>query len=110
MVGHVAVRVPVVRRARVDQFDEADAALRQPARHQALPAEGLGDRFGEAVEILRLGAFALHVEGLRRLFLHMESRLERFDPSRQSGIRFALAQVPAVKEIDETQLHLLDLG
>ena len=39
VVHHVAVRVPVVRRAGVDQLDEADAALGQPPGDQALPAE-----------------------------------------------------------------------
>ena len=38
-VDHVAVGVPVVRRSRIDQFDEAHAALDQPPGHQALPGE-----------------------------------------------------------------------
>ena len=44
VVRHVAVRVPVVRRAGVDQLDEPHAALGQPAGDQALPGEALGAR------------------------------------------------------------------
>ena len=36
---HVAVRIPVVMRAGVDQLDDADAALDQPAGDEALRAE-----------------------------------------------------------------------
>ena len=39
MVLHVAVGVPVVARAGVDQLDDADAALDQPAGDQALVGE-----------------------------------------------------------------------
>ena len=39
MIAHVAVRIPVVRRARINHFDEPDAALDEPAGDQALPAE-----------------------------------------------------------------------
>ena len=39
MVSHVAVRVPVVIRARVDQLDDAHAALDQPPGDQALVAK-----------------------------------------------------------------------
>src|SRR5205823_5600080 len=39
VIGHVAVRVPVVAGPGVDELDEPDAALAEPARHEALPPE-----------------------------------------------------------------------
>ena len=39
MIAHVAVRIPVVRRSRINHFDEPDAALDEPPGDQALPAE-----------------------------------------------------------------------
>ena len=44
-----AVRVPVARRAGVDQFHEAHAAFHQAPRHEALPGEALRLRAVEAV-------------------------------------------------------------
>ena len=53
----VAVRVPgvdvLIAHAAVEQLHEADAVLDQPPRHQTLPAERLGDRIVEAVEVAR---------------------------------------------------------
>src|SRR4051795_10970588 len=39
---HVAMSIPVFRRAGVDQFDEPDTSFDQAARHEALPAEAGG--------------------------------------------------------------------
>ena len=39
MVAHVAVRIPIVRRSRINHFDEPDTALHEPPGDQALPAE-----------------------------------------------------------------------
>src|SRR5688572_18998966 len=47
---HVAVCVPIVRRANVDQLNEPYTAFGQPASHQALPGKALRAAAPQAVE------------------------------------------------------------
>src|SRR5262245_31904551 len=54
---HVAVRVPIIAGAVVDDFDEAHAALSEPPGDEALPAEALGVGALQAVELERLRRF-----------------------------------------------------
>ena len=63
---HVAVRVPVVGGAGIDQFDEANAALGQPASDQALPGETLRAAARQAVEGERLVGFRAEIERFGR--------------------------------------------
>ena len=65
MVQHVAVRVPVVRRAGVDQLDEADATLGQTPGDQALPAKAGIPAALQAVELERGVGLLRQVERLR---------------------------------------------
>ena len=52
------MRVPrigvLIAHAALEQLHETHAVLDQPAREQALPAERLGDRIVEAVQLLGL--------------------------------------------------------
>lgn len=66
MTPHVAVRIPVVDRADINQLDEAHAALRNPSRHQALMI-GIGTRFERQAELVpldRLKTLAVTVIGV----------------------------------------------
>src|SRR5207249_2954144 len=79
MLLHVAVGVPVVVRAGVDQLDDADAALDEPPRHEALPAEGAVVAAADAVEAEGRVALARQVEDLRRLAHHAGGDVEGVD-------------------------------
>ena len=76
MSRHVGVGVPVVGGTYVDQFDEADAAFRQPPGDETLPCEA---RVGAALEAVKLQGFIgflRQIERLRRLLLHPVGRLK----------------------------------
>ena len=66
-------------RAAVDQFDEAHAALGEPAGDEALPAEAVGLAALHAVERERVVGFLRQIEDLARFGLHVEGGLERAD-------------------------------
>ena len=89
MVLHVAVRVPVVAGAGVDQLDEPHAALDQPPGDQALPGERLARRRAPGRRARASASVSpREVEGLGGLAHHAEGGLEAGDPApRGSGRR-----------------------
>ena len=81
----VAVGVPVlvVVAAAGVNLHKADAALDEPPRHQAAPAESLGAGVVESVELLRFRRFARQIDGLGSARLHPERQLVAGDAGRQ---------------------------
>ena len=78
-------------------LDEADALLGEAAGHQALPAEVLGDRIVQAVELLRRLRFLLEIScSSGRFGLHAERQFERFDAAFQRVIGAGDVQLLAV--------------
>src|SRR5205823_5877832 len=63
--------------------------------------------FGETVEFLGFGAFALDVEGLRRFLLHPECQLEGGDAGAEAAVVFAALLVEGVEAPQEGELRLL---
>ena len=81
MIAHVAVRVPVVRRSRINHFDEADAALDEPPCDQALPAEAGHLAALQAIKRVRGRRFLRDVERFGGGSLHAKGSFERADLS-----------------------------
>lgn len=113
MVGvlrHVAMLVPVVARAAVDDLDEPDAALRQPPRDEAFPAETFSLPGREPVEGERVFRLARKIKGVAGLRLHVEGGLERADPRRESLIVAPGLEVAAVELSGQPQFEFLHAG
>ena len=110
----VVVRVPgvgvLVADAARENLHEADAALDEPARHQALPAERLGDLVVEAVERLRGVGFARDVDRLGRASLHPVRELVRRDARRQLAVAGKLLHVELVQLRQRVEPRALVLG
>lgn len=91
--GHVTVRVPVTRRADIDQFDKADAPFSKAASHKALPAEaGFLARLN-AVELERRRLLARQIHCLRGFALHAKRSLVRLDACLEGMVDGALLEV-----------------
>ena len=108
MIGHVAVRVPVVARADIDQLDKPHAALGEPAGDEALPTEALRHAALEAVEAHGLVGLPREIEDLRCLALHAERGLERTQSGRERPVPLALVEVGGVDPGKEVELQPLD--
>ena len=87
ILHEVAVGVPgvgvLVAHPAHEELDEPDPALDEPARHEALPAERLGELFVEAVELPGRFRFRGDVDGFRRAPLHPVGELVGGDPRRE---------------------------
>ena len=108
VIGHVAVRVPVVARADIDKLDESHAALGEPAGDEALPTEALRRAALEAVEAQGLVGLSREIKDLRRLPLHAEGGLERTQSRRERPVAVALVEVGGVDPGEEVELQPLD--
>ncbi|MCE9608640.1 MAG: hypothetical protein K8R23_00270 [Chthoniobacter sp.] len=108
--GHVAVGVPVVVRADVDQLDEAHAALGEAAGDEALPREAFAGAVLQAVEVERGVGLAAEVEHLGHGHLHAGGGLEGFQPGDQRGVGGMLLLVLAVKAVEQAEFERLDFG
>ena len=110
----VVVRVPgigvLVADAAGKDLDEPHAALDQPPRHQALPAERLADRLVEAVERLRGLGLAGDVHRARRASLHAVGELVRGDPRRQLAVAGKLLHVQLVQLRQRIEARALGFG
>jgi hypothetical protein len=76
VVVHVAVRIPVVRRAGVDQLDKPHAALGHSPGHQALPAKAGGLAALQAIQGQRVVGLARQIKRAGRLALHAKGGLK----------------------------------
>ena len=104
----VGVRIPVVRRANVDQFDEAHAALDQPPRDDALPRKTFRAAALETVKFHRGVGLLREIQHLRHFHLHTEGGLERLDPRRERRISRPRLLMLAVEPRQQAQLEFLD--
>src|SRR6187397_634694 len=95
---------------RVIDLDAAHSPLDQPAREQALAAEDPGLRLVESIELPRLGALALDVEGRRGLGLHAIGKLEAGDARVETAVLLARLLVHAVQPLHEVELAALARG
>ena len=93
---HVAVGVPVIRGADVDQFHESDAAFDQAAGDEALPREAGRAASRQAVQLQGLVGFLGEIEGLGGGGLHPERNLEALHPRRECRI-LAIHRVTAIQ-------------
>ena len=82
---------------------EADPALHQPPRQQALPAEGLRFRMVHSVERLRGRRFLTQVHRFGRLALHPVSQFVRADARRRFLLARMRAQELLVELVDEAR-------
>ena len=107
VVGEVVVGVPLV--VAVD-LHEPDAALDQPARQQALLAEGSGHRVVQPVEPPGVLGLGREVDGLRRLGLHPVGQLVVLDAGEQVGLAGMLLGMLVVqprREVEHPALAVL---
>ena len=77
MGHHISVRIPVPRRAGVDQFDETDSFFDQPSGRQALPSKSGGLTGLESVTIQRRLGFLAQIEDFRDGHLHPKCGFKR---------------------------------
>ncbi len=104
MVLHVAVRVPVARRPGVDQLDEPDPTLGEPAGDEALPAEPGRLPAFEAVKGESGGRLARQVEGVgRSLCMPKAVSNERMRASSR-GVGGTFGEVSTVGPRDQVEL------
>ena len=93
--------------AAVEDLHEPGAAFHQPARRQALLAEGLRLRLVEAVEGLRRGSFGGEAEDVGDGGLHAEGELVRLDPGTQGGVVGVGHRRERVQPPEQLELALL---
>ena len=109
----VPVRVPrvdvLVADAAREDLHEPHAVLDQPARHQALPAERLGDLVVEAVQLFRGVRLAADVHGARRAALHPVGQLVGRDARGQLAVAGKLLHVQLVQLRQRIEPHALIL-
>ena len=106
MLSHVAMRVPVVIGARVDQLHDAHAALDEPPGDQALVAKRGFVAFLDSVRVEGSPGFAGGVECLGGLVHHASGDIERGDP----GVKIAIAGPGGgMAEVDVAKHDLLEL-
>ena len=105
LVPELAARAFV--RFRVIDLHHPHAALHEPARHEALLAEGFRDLLIEAVEFLRLVGFAAHIERLGCLALHAEGQLERLDARAEARVLGPRGGVALVELAQPVELRAL---
>ena len=109
VVGHIAVRIPIVARAGVDQLQEPHTFLGQSPGHEALPAEPRGGLAIDAVELEGLVRFFTQVERFRRFALHAEGRLEGTDAGFEGPVGRAGFEVGPVQLLQQREFHRLQI-
>jgi len=87
-------------------LDEADAALREAAGHEALAAVVLGRFFANAIPRFGGFGFAGEVEDVGRIHLHAESEVEGVDGGVEILVVLGLRLLP-VELLEEVELLLL---
>ena len=97
--------VPVVGRARIDQFNEPDSAFCESAGHQTLPGKPPGAASFETVQRVGRIAFAGQIEEFGQLHLHAEGRLEGLHPGRQERIGGTGRPMPEVHAVHGRHLQ-----
>src|SRR5882724_3430398 len=99
--------IPGVVLRRMEELNETDAPLGQPAPQEALAAELFGRLFVGSVKFVSGGAFAREVEGFRRFPLHPESQFKRGNPRLQFAVIETVAFVEGVELGKRIQLGAL---
>ncbi len=105
----VAVPVGGVHTVARPNLHKTDAALDQPAREQAAPAEIRAHRIIQAVQLLRRVRFAADVGGFRRRHLHAERELVRRNPGGQLRVmisRIEMLLVHLAQRVEKIALFL----
>src|SRR5262249_48067609 len=82
---------------RVVHLHEADAALHQAPRHEALPAKDFGGLVVETVTLFGRSRFAFDIECERGFHLHSVCQLKRFNASAEPAVFLALPAVQLVQ-------------
>src|SRR5438105_2087853 len=82
---------------------EADTALQESARQQAVAAEVLRNRIIEAIELSRRRRFSLDLQDFGRAQLESRRQFVGGDPRIEPGIPVARSLVGAVQLVEENQ-------
>src|SRR5206468_7487764 len=102
----VAVGVPPAAAAAVE-LDEADPALDQAPREQAVAAELPGERIVETVELARGFGFLLEIDRLRSRGLHPVGKLVTLEARLQFAVSPVFLRVAAVQVPEQVELAAL---
>ena len=105
MQGHVAMGIPVVGRARIDQFNEPHTTFSESSGHQTLPGKPPGAASFQTIQRMGRIGFARQIEELGQLHLHAEGRLKGLHPSRQEGIGRTGRPMPEVHAVHGRHLQ-----
>src|SRR5262245_12930987 len=89
---------------------EADAALRQASRHQALPSKVCSLFVIQPIELLCRFRFLVDLKGLWPLRLHSESQFEGLNAPLQLRVMLAREGMPPVLLLNHVQLEPLQVS
>src|SRR5262245_52865408 len=91
----------------VEDLDEADSPLHQPASGEAQLSETFGSVVVHAIQGVDMGRLAVDVESFRYCGLHLEGQLVGFDSSAKALVIRVIDACQRIQFSKETQISLL---